>query len=297
MLGGSGMNADSRRIIVVTGATGRQGSAVARALLQDGWHVRALTRNPNSKKAQALAAEGAEVVQGNMEDPKSLQNAFRGAYGVFSVQNPMISGIESEVRQGKLVADAAKEANVRHLVYASTGIGEPTGIGSWDSKLQVEAHMKAQDIPLTILRPTAFMELMTDKGYYPAVSTWNLMPRFMGAKRPVGWMSVSDVGAIAARAFASPERYVGRDIRLASDVKSIEDCREIYRDVIGKNPSQFPMPVWMFKRFVGDDLTTMWAWLRTGEIDFDTESTFTLHPEALSVDTWLRNWKRPQAMN
>lgn len=297
MLGGSGMNADSRRIIVVTGATGRQGSAVARALLQDGWHVRALTRNPNSKKAQALAAEGAEVVQGNMEDPKSLQNAFRGAYGVFSVQNPMISGIESEVRQGKLVADAAKEANVRHLVYASTGIGEPTGIGSWDSKLEVEAHMKAQGIPLTILRPMGFMELMTDKGYYPQVSTWYLMPKLMGASRPIGWMSVSDIGTIAAKGFALPEQYIGRDIRLASDVKSIEECRAIYREVMGREPSSFPMPVWLFKRFVGDDLTTMWAWLRTGEIDFDTESTFTLHPEALSVDTWLRNWKRPQAMN
>lgn len=275
------------RVIVVVGAAGRQGGAVTRALLKDGWHIRALTRNPDSPKAQALAAAGAEVVQGNMDDRQSLQSAFQGAYGVYSVQNPMISGLEAEVRHGKQVADAAKEANVQHLVYGSAGIGKPTGIGSWDSKLQVEAHMKSLGLPVTILRPVAFMELMTDKGFYPNVSTWYLMPKFMGDKRPVGWLSTTDLGIIAAKAFAAPEQFVGQDIRLSSDVKSIEECRAIYRDVMGKNPSRFPMPVWMFKRFVGTDLITMWQWLSTADIDFNPESTRALHPEALSVKDWL----------
>jgi uncharacterized protein YbjT (DUF2867 family) len=176
------------RMIVVTGATGRQGGAVARALLKDGWHVRALTRRPDSRKAQVLSELGAEAVQGDMGDLPSLQAAFRDAYGVYSVQNPMLSNIETEIGQGKLVADAAKAANVQHLVYGSAGIGRPTGIGSWDSKLQIEAHMKALGIPLTILRPMAFMELMTDTGFYPAVSTWHLMPKLMGEARPVGWL-------------------------------------------------------------------------------------------------------------
>lgn len=275
------------RVIVVVGAAGRQGGAVTRALLKDGWHIRALTRNPDSPKAQALAAAGAEAVQGNMDDRQSLQSAFQGAYGVYSVQNPMISGLEAEVRHGKQVADAAKEANVQHLVYGSAGIGKPTGIGSWDSKLQVEAHMKSLGLPVTILRPVAFMELMTDKGFYPNVSTWYLMPKFMGDKRPVGWLSTTDLGIIAAKAFAAPEQFVGQDIRLSSDVKSIEECRAIYRDVMGKNPSRFPMPVWMFKRFVGTDLITMWQWLSTADIDFNPESTRALHPEALSVKDWL----------
>jgi len=275
------------RVIVVVGAAGRQGGAVMRALLKDGWHIRALTRNPDSPKAQALAAAGAEVVQGNMDDRQSLQSAFQGAYGVYSVQNPMISGLEAEVRHGKQVADAAKEANVQHLVYGSAGIGKPTGIGSWDSKLQVEAHMKSLGLPVTILRPVAFMELMTDKGFYPNVSTWYLMPKFMGDKRPVGWLSTTDLGIIAAKAFAAPEQFVGQDIRLSSDVKSIEECWAIYRDVMDKNPSRFPMPVWMFKRFVGTDLITMWQWLSTADIDFNPESTRALHPEALSVKDWL----------
>jgi len=285
------MNADASRLIIVTGATGRQGGAVTRSLLGAGWPVRAVTRNPNSQKAQALSALGAEVLQGDMLDRRSLEPIFKGAYAVYSVQNPMLSGLEAEVTQGKLVADAAKEANIQHLVYGSTGIGKPTGIGSWDSKLQVEAYMKALSIPLTILRPRAFMELMTDKAFYPAVSVWHLMPKLMGATRPLGWISTDDLGIIAAKAFAAPERFIGQDIDLASDVKSIDECRAIYRDVMGKNSSRFPMPMWLFQRFVGTDLTTMWQWLRTGEIDFDTQPTLAIHPEALSVEAWLRKQK------
>ena len=286
------MDADDARIIVVTGATGRQGGAVTRALLKDGWRVRALTRNPDSQKAQALSDLGAEVVRGDMDDRQSLDTAFEGAYGAYSVQNPMLSGIEGEVRQGKLVADTAKAANVQHLVYGSAGVGKPTGVSSWDSKLQVEAHMKGLGIPLTILRPMAFMELMTDKTYYPAASTWHIMPKLMGETRPVVWISVDDLGAIAAKVFASPEKFIGQEIKITSDVKSIEESREIYHSVMGKKPSHFPMPVWMFKLFVGDDLITMWNWLRTAEIDLDTAPTYAICPEALGVEAWLRRQKR-----
>jgi uncharacterized protein YbjT (DUF2867 family) len=286
------MNADTNKVIVVTGATGRQGGAVARALLQDGWHVRALTRNAASDKARALLALGADVVQGNMDDQEFLRRLFRDAYGAFSVQNPMISGLEAEVRQGKLVADAAKEANISHLVYGSAGFGKPTGVGSWDSKAQIEAHIEAQEIPATILRPTAFMELMTDKDFYPPVSTWHLMPKFMGLATPVGWLSAGDLGRIAAKVFASPDKFIGQELQLASDVKSIDECKAIYSEVTGKKAPRFPMPVWLFKRFVGSDLIDMWQWLKAAKIEFETASTRVLHPEAATIDGWLRDWKR-----
>jgi uncharacterized protein YbjT (DUF2867 family) len=288
------MTRESGATIVVTGSTGRQGGAVTRSLLKHGWRVRAVTRNPRSQKAQALAGLGAEVVQADLEDRLSLEAAFRDAYGVYSVQNPMLSNLETEIKQGKMVADAAKAARIQHLVYGSAGFGAPTGIGSWDSKLQIEAHMKALELPRTILRPVAFMELMTDKDFYPAVSTWHLMPKLMGAARPVGWLSTDDLGVIAATIFGSPEQFTGQDISLVSDVKSIDDCRELYREIMGKYPARFPMPVWMFKRFVGTDLITMWEWLRTAKIDFDTGPTLALHPDALSVEKWLIRYKNRQ---
>ena len=282
------------RIVAVTGATGLQGGAVTRRLLQDRWPVRALTRNPDGKKAQALAQLGAEVVQADMADLSSLEHAFDGVHGVFSVQNHHISGYEGEVRQGRNVADAAKRVGVAHVVYSAAGLGvRGSGIGSWETKVEVAAHTRALGLPTTILRPMAFMELMTERKFFPPASVWHLMPRLMGPDRLVGWLTVEDLAAIVAKAFGDPERFIGRDLSLASDVQSIEACRAIWREVTGKPPRRLPMPLWLFERFVGTDETTMWRWLRANEIDLDTAPTLAIHPEALTVREWLVRKKAP----
>jgi uncharacterized protein YbjT (DUF2867 family) len=284
------MAATDRRQIVVTGATGLQGGAVTRCLLRDGWHVRGLTRNAASKQAQALAALGVDVVQGDMADAASLRPVLEGAYGVYSVQNPFIGGPEQEIRQGKNVADVANDAGVEHLVYGSAGTGEKgTGIPSWETKLQIEDHMKALDLPLTILRPTAFMEVMTHRKFFPAIGAWQVMPKLMGSSRRLPWLCTDDLGAIAAKAFADPHSFVGTDLTLVSDVQSLDECRSICREVTGRNPRRLPMPVWLFQRFgfAGKDLTTMWRWLRTGDVDLETAPTRQVHPDALTVRGWL----------
>lgn len=279
---------NSERTVVVTGATGRQGGAVARHLLADGWSVRGVTRNAGSERAKALAVMGADVVQADMGDISQLEDAFRGAHGVFSVQNTMISGAQAEIQQGKNVADVAKEAGIRHVVYGSAGTGERgTGIPSWESKIQVQDHMKQLGLPLTVLRPMAFMELQTDKGYYPPASTWHVMPKLMGGDRPVPWISVEDVGAIAAKVFADPDRFIGADLKLAAEVASINECRALWRAITGRRPREWPMPVWMFERIVGPDLPTMWRWLRSGDVDLGTAGTFEILPTASSLREWL----------
>ncbi|MPY99038.1 MAG: NAD(P)H-binding protein [Actinophytocola sp.] len=289
------MSADDR-LVAVTGATGRQGSAVTRHLLRDGWRVRALTRTPDSDRARALTDLGADVVRADFDEPDTLRAAFRDAHGVYSVQNPMTSSIDAEIRHGIAVADAARDAGVSHVVYGSAGTGASgTGVGSWDSKLAIEAHMRRLGLPLTVLRPMAFMELMTDRDYYPPVSTWHVMPKLMGADRPVVWLSVDDLGAIAALAFAEPSRFIGAALTLVADVQSIDDCRAIWRDVTGKPPRRFPMPVWLFERIVGTDLTTMWRWLRTATIPTDTSETLRILPTAVTVRQWLSAQQTPRA--
>jgi uncharacterized protein YbjT (DUF2867 family) len=276
------------RVVAVTGATGRQGGAVARHLLSAGWRVRAVTRNPDGPAARALAALGAEVVRADMMDNSELVHAFRDAYGVYSVQNFMPGGTAAEITQGRNVADAAKATKVQHVVYGSAGPSvTDTGVAAWSSKLTVQAHIRALGLPLTVLRPMAFMELMTDKDFFPPVSTWSLMPKLMGQDRPLGWVCANDLGAIAARAFAEPDRFVGAELALASDVQSIAQCRQIWQDVYGRPPRRFPMPVWMFRRFVGSDLITMWRWLGTTKVDFDPAPTRELLPTALTVREWL----------
>jgi uncharacterized protein YbjT (DUF2867 family) len=275
-------------VVAVVGATGRQGSAVVRHLLQDGWRVRALTRQPSGAAARALRDRGAEVVRVDTEDVESLRPALRGAYGLFNVQNPMTSSIDAEIRQGFNVARAAADARISHVVYGAAGVGDVrTGVGSWDSKLTIAARCRDLGLPLTVLRPMAFMELMTDKGYYPSVGVWHVMPRLMGSDRPVGWLCVDDVGAIAARAFGDPGRWVGAVLGLASDVQSIDECRAAWEAVAGRRPRGLPMPVGLFERFVGTDLTTMWRWLRTARFDMSTQPTRQILPQARTVREWL----------
>src|SRR5688500_2883848 len=163
----------SGRTIAVVGATGRQGGQVVRHLQDGGWDVRALTRRPDGTKAAALKALGVEVVHADLEDAESLDLAFAKAYGVFSMQAPHSGSIEIEIRQGLNAARAAQRAGIRHVVYGSGGPGdEKTGIEQWDAKIEVARGMKELGLPLTVLRPMAFMELMVDPTFYPQSSTW-----------------------------------------------------------------------------------------------------------------------------
>jgi uncharacterized protein YbjT (DUF2867 family) len=277
------------KTIVVLGATGRQGGQVVRHLVKDGWRVRALTRNPDSKKAAALKSLGVDVVRADMNDKSSLESAFRNAYGVYNMQAPVSGKIEIEIQQGQNVAEAAKKAGIQHIVYGSAGLGDiKTGIEQWDAKIEVTKAMNDLGLPLTILRPVAFMELMVDPSYYPNASTWFIWPKLTGQDYKIAWISVQDVGVIAATAFANPEKYIGKELALVADVKSLAECREIYRQVTGKYPSRFPMPMFLFEKFVGKDIPNMWRWLRKNPLTFDSSQTEEIHPEAMTVQEWLQ---------
>jgi len=278
------------KTIAVIGATGRQGGQVVRQLLQQGWRVRALTRKPESQKALALKSSGAEIRKADLEDPASLEAAFENAYGVYNMQASVPGKIEIEIRQGRNAAEAAKKTGVRHVVYGSAGPGQTkTGIEQWDAKLEVTRAMNAMGLPLTTLRPMAFMELMTDPSYYPQSSTWYIWPKLMGTNIQIPWISVQDLGAVAAKAFANPEDFIGRDLPLAADAQSLAQFREIYKEVKGKYPSRFPMPQFLLEKFMGKDIPNMWRWLRTHPVSLDTSQTYEVHPGAMSVRTWLQH--------
>ena len=110
-----------KKNILVTGATGQQGGAIARELLKSGYSIKAMTRNPDSEKAQALAGLGAELIQGDLDDALSLERAVSDVWGVYSVQNTWEAGVEKEEEQGKRLAEIAKKAGIRHFVYSSVG--------------------------------------------------------------------------------------------------------------------------------------------------------------------------------
>src|SRR5438445_4770090 len=148
------------KVVLVTGATGRQGGAVIRHMLPKGWRLRALSRNPSTYAAKELTRLGVEVVQGDLEDPASLDRASRRVYGIYSVQDFWAVGAKREVQQGKNLAEAAKKAGIQHFVYSSVGGAERnSGIPHWESKWEIEKHIRQLKLPATIFRPAAFMEM------------------------------------------------------------------------------------------------------------------------------------------
>ncbi|GMT98047.1 NmrA/HSCARG family protein [Corallococcus caeni] len=209
-----------RETVLVLGATGQQGGATARALLKDGWRVRALVRDPSTAKARELEAAGVELVRGDMGDRASLDRAVAGAYGVFSIQpaSPQVNhGFtdEDEVRFGLSIADAAKAAGVQHFVYTSVlGLRPGSGVGHFESKWRIEEHVRASGLRATIVRPGTFFELLL-------VPDFGLSPRgfqfFMRPDQPMQFIAAEDIGVLTARVFADPRTYVGATLEMAGD--------------------------------------------------------------------------------
>src|SRR4051794_33484988 len=110
------------KLILITGATGKQGGATLRYLAkQGGFKLRAMTRHPDGDAAKAVAALGAEVVAGDLDDAASVSRALAGAWGAFGVQNTWEAGVEKEEAQGKRFAKLAREAGVQRFGYSAVG--------------------------------------------------------------------------------------------------------------------------------------------------------------------------------
>lgn len=282
---------------LIFGATGNIGGALARELLRRGWRVRGVTRNPESEKALILAGLGAEMVQADMDDRASLEVAFAGMQRVFTVQNWMTSGIEGEIRQGKLVADVAREAGIKHLVYGSAGIGVAgTGIPHFESKVVVERYMQELGLPVTAIRPTPFMELMNQKDFFPMLGAWGTMPRVVGWETPIPWVAVADIGVAIANILADPDTWIDRNVNnFAGDVQSLQACQALFKRVTGKKPFGVPLPALLFQKMVGEEMVAMWRWLvhfiekeGPGRVRVKVEASREVCPEMQSVETWLR---------
>jgi len=242
--------------ILVTGATGQQGGAVARALLAKGQQVRVMTRHP--EKAASLAKAGAEVVQGDLANRAILQMALRGVHGVFAMSTWVEEGMEAEVRQGTMLADAAKQAGITHYVYTSVGSAHRnTGIPHFDSKWKVEQHIRQIGLPATILRPVWFMENFTTFAK-PSAEGVIMLP--MKPARKLAMVALKDIGEFGAAAFLRPNDFLGQAIDLAGDDLTMPEAAAQLTHAIGR-PIRFQeFPMEQAEAAMGHDLTTMFRW-------------------------------------
>jgi uncharacterized protein YbjT (DUF2867 family) len=242
--------------VVVTGATGKQGGAVAQGLLARGHKVRAVTRDPNSKLAKLLADAGALLVAASLEDTASITSALEGATSLFAMTMPF-GGTDAEIRQGVAAADAAEAAAV-HLVFTSVGsANRQTGVPHFDSKYEVEKHIAKIGVRATILAPVAFMENIyfvkeqLAKGIYASA---------LSPGRAHAQIAVHDIGAVAVRVLEEPARFTGKRFDLAGDELSGNEAMTTLSRVIGRPLSYYQVPLEVVRQRMGEDAVKMYEW-------------------------------------
>lgn len=245
------------KTVLVTGATGKQGGAVARQLLQRGYRVNALTRKPDGDAARELVKLGATVVGGDLDDAKSLGDALAGAWGVWAVQNTWEAGVEKEEVQGKRLAQVARERGVEHYVYTSVASAQrKTGIPHFDNKWRVEETVRALQFPShVILRPVFFMENLP--------SPWFLQGnKLLAAMKPttsLQMVAVADIGQLGALAFDRAVEMRGAEIDFAGDAVTMPQAAAILSEAMGKPITFEQIPIEAV-RAQSNDMALMLEW-------------------------------------
>ena len=249
-----------KSVILVTGATGNQGGAVARHLLSRGYKVRALTRKPESGAAKELSRLGAGVVKGDLDDPASLEHALEGVWGVFAVQNTWEAGVAREEEQGKRLAEIARKKGVQHFVYTSVGSAHrQTGIPHFDNKWRIEETVRRVGFPsYTILRPVFFTDNFLTPWFKPGLMEGKLL---IGIKPStlLQMIAVDDIGKFGLRAFEQHKEMNGRAIDIAGDQQTMPKTAEILSKTMGRKIEFVQVPIAEVRKF-SEDYAIMLEW-------------------------------------
>ena len=280
-----------RRTVLVAGATGQQGGAVARALLERGHRVRALARNADSPKARELVARGADLAAGDFSDPDSLARAAEGVDAAFAMTTPFEGGVAAETKQGLRILRAAERAGVGHLVYSSVASADrATGVPHFDSKYAVEQAIACSAVPHTIVAPVFFMDNLLSPWFAPAISGGKLAMALPGTI-PLQQIAVADIGAFAATIVERREAAFGQRYDVAGDELTCDEAAAILTEVSGRPVAYAGFPPDAM-RPQSEDMARMYEWFAATGYAADIEG---LHREFPEVG-WQRfaDWARKQ---
>jgi uncharacterized protein YbjT (DUF2867 family) len=258
------------RIVLITGATGHQGGATARELVGKGFKLRGMTRKPEGEAAKALARLGIEIVKGDLNDETSLRAALKGCWGTYAVQNTWEAGVEGEEEQGKRFARIAKEAGIRHYVYASVASAQrKTGIPHFENKWRIEETVRGLRFPsYSIVRPVFFMENLTS----PWFLNGDKLPAAMDPKTVLQMIAVEDIGKYAAHAFTHAKEMNGVEVDIAGDQATMPAAAEALSRGLGRKIEFLRLPIEDVRR-QSDDLAAMLEWFDRVGYDVDIPAT------------------------
>jgi uncharacterized protein YbjT (DUF2867 family) len=245
--------------ILVTGATGRQGGSVVDALLGTGATVRGLTRDPASERARRLADRGVEVVEGDLARRRDLRRAMAGADGVFLVTDYWSAGRAGEIRHGRNAVRAAREAGVERVVFSSVASADRApNVEHFRSKAAIEAYLRKVFPTATVLRPTYFTSNFESQRAGIAEGRLALP---IGRYTQLALLDPVDLGRVAARAFADPDRFAGRTLELAGDAVTLREAAATFQRVLGHTvEAEYVRPADARER-LSEDVVAMYEWL------------------------------------
>lgn len=304
----------SKKVIVVFGATGAQGGGLAQAILQDPsgeFSVRAVTRDPQSVKAKALADMGAEVVAGDVDDPESLKKALQGAYGAFFVTffwahfSP-----EKEVEEARQFALASKEAGLKHVIWSTLedvrehvaldDTSLPTLHGKYkvphfDGKGEGDKFFLEAGVPVTFMLASYYWDNLIYFGMGPKRGAdGKLSITFPMGDQKMAGIASGDIGKCAYGIFKGGEKYIGQRIGLAGDQLSISEMASVLGNAIGEEVSYHEVTPEQYRGFGfpgADDLGNMFQFYRDyAEVCNSTRNVARskiLNPELKSFQAWV----------
>jgi len=302
-----------KKVIAVVGATGAQGGGLVRAILADpsgGYSARAITHNPDSDKAKALAAAGAEVVQADVEDADSLRRAFDGAYGAYCVTfywshfSP-----EKELQHAHNMARAAHDAEVRHVVWSTLEdtrnwiplsddrmptLMEHYKVPHFDAKGEADAAFRELGVPTTYLLTSFYWDNFIHFGMGPARGAdGKLAITFPLGDAKMPSIAAEDIGRCAYAIFKSPE-LIGQRVGIAGEHVSGAEMAAGFSKAFGEEVRYNAIEPSVYRGFGfpgADDLGNMFQFYRDFESDFrkprDVEHSRELNPQLQDFATWL----------
>ena len=305
-----------KKIIAVVGATGSQGGGLARAILADKngpFACRAITRDPKKDKGQALAAQGAEVVQADIDDVKSLEKAFAGAYGAYCLTNFWEHfSAEKETAQARNLAQAAKSAKLQHVIWSTLedtrALMDPSDtrmpmlqgkyrVPHFDAKADADAFFK--DLPATILITTFYWDNIYAFGLAPKKGEdgsygWTLP---LGTAKLSG-IAAEDIGKVAYGIFKAGPKYIGKTVGIGGENLTVEEMSRKMSSALGISVKYHAVEPDAYRGFGfpgADELGNMFQVYRDFEPQVlklrDTDVARSLNPSLQTFDQWLAEHK------
>ena len=303
-----------KKVIAVVGATGAQGGGLVRAILNDpsgGFAARAITRKVDSDKAQALKRAGAEVVAADLDDPRSLERAFAGAHGAFCVTNYWeLFSPEKEAAQAKNLAQAAKNAGVRHVIWSTLEDTRrwvpledsrmPTLMGHYkvphfDAKGASDRYFVESGVPTTLLLTSFYWDNFIHFGMGPKKGPdGKLALTFPMADKKLPGIAVEDIGRCAYGIFKKGAEYAGRTVAIAGEQLTGAEMAAALTRALGREVRYNAVSPEVYRGFGfpgADDLGNMFQFKRDFQEAFcgprKPEVARSLNPSLQTFEVWL----------